>query len=385
MSANKPIQRVAIFSDFFSSLGGTEYYNSLLAEKLSVRGIEVKIFSGEKPRLTYWQELLKAKGLEIISPDEFHGDKSVRDIERHFVTKITNHFRTWEPDVIHSHPAGKLLLSWLELNERPQVPIVATEWTTPSELTSHWFLPEIKNFQDHIKAYIAPCEAVHDGIRNYHGYKGEVRIIPHLIMPPLKKPESPINGSNISVGCVSRFAVEKGLDFLMGAWVKVVKSVPQATLHLYGHGPDEQRLKEMSQCLGIKNSVHFEGVFQPITGIDTVAARHPIFVQPSLFESVPTSVIELMGRGRAIVASSVGGLPELIGGGSPCGVLVNPGDTEALGNALICLITEAGLTSQFQMSAQRKFLDIYNVEKVTDQIIDVYKSVTSPFLPTFEG
>lgn len=70
---------------------------------------------------------------------------------------------------------------------------------------------------------------------------------------------------------------------------------------------------------------------------------------------------------------------------TPCGLLVNPGDTEALGNALICLITEAGLTSQFQTSAQRKFLDIYDVEKVTDQIIDVYKSVTSPMLRTFEA
>ncbi len=386
MVTENRIRRVAIFADFFNSLGGTEYYNALLAENLSARGIDIRVFSGEKPELTYWNEVLRKSGIEIVSPNELYQHKALRDIERHFVTEISSNFDAWQPDVIHSHPAGKLLLSWFELNQHSHVPVIATEWTTPAVFTSHWFLPEIKKFQDNIKAYIAPCEAVHDGIINYHTYSGPVHIIPHLIkVPPFLAEGVPqTQDENFSVGCISRFAVEKGIDFLMGAWAKVVKAVPGATLHLYGHGPDEHRLQEMSQCLGIKESVHFEGVFQPITGIDAIAHRHSIFVQPSLFESIPTSVIELIGRRRAIVASNVGGLPELIGGDAPCGLLVEPGNTEALGDALIYLLRDKDLVKTFQASAQHKFSTAYNIEKVTDQILNVYRSVT-PYLSPGRG
>ncbi len=55
------VQRVALFCDFFSSLGGTEYYNALLATTLRERGLDVRIYIGEKPQLPHWKQLLDAR------------------------------------------------------------------------------------------------------------------------------------------------------------------------------------------------------------------------------------------------------------------------------------------------------------------------------------
>ena len=370
------IKKVAIFSDFFNSLGGTEYYNALLAEKLLQRGIEVKVFVGERPRLDHWPQKLAEHGIQISAPNEFHDDKSSRDIERHFVTDVANALHTWRPDVIHSHPAGKFLLSWFELEGRPDTPVAVTEWTTPSEMTSHWFQPGMQAHKDKIGAYIATCDAVKQGIRNYHKYDGPIYSIPHLIPDPELSETNNTKPNSYSVGCISRLSVEKGLDFLVGAWKKVAFAIPEASLHIYGHGPDEQRLQELARCVGVADNVHLEGTFKPVTGINEVTQKHSFFVQPSLFESIPTSAIELIARGKAMVASCVGGLPELLEYEKKfCGRIVNPADTQGLATAIIDMCSNPELVDAFGKNARRKFEDRYDIEKVLDNIIDVYQGL----------
>ncbi len=368
-------RRVALFCDFLSALGGTEYYNATLAAGLRERGIDVRVFVGEKPRLPYWKHLLEARGIEVSEPPIFHRDLRVRAIEKRFIRRTVESFAGWRPDIIHASPPGKLLVSWFETRDRPDVPLVATEWTTPSPVTAHWYPPELRSFVQEVAAFIATCEAERAGIAAFHGYAGPIHRIAQLVMPLAAGQRWAVNPQNRAVGCVSRFSVEKGIDYLLGAWARIVAAAPGASLHLYGHGPDEARLRSLVLCLGIGDSVHFAGTYPPYTGIDEVAARHTIFVQPSLFEGVPIALVELLARGRAVIATRVGGVPELLAGRPPAGILIPAGSTEAIAEAVTTLFADPVSILAYSRGGREIYARHYDPDAVFAATLEAYRSV----------
>jgi glycosyltransferase involved in cell wall biosynthesis len=368
-------RRVALFCDFLSALGGTEYYNATLATALCERGIDVRVFVGEKPRSPHWKHLLEARGIAVSEPPTFHRDLHARTIEKRFMRRIVESFAGWRPDIIHASPPGKLLVSWFEMRGRPDVPLIATEWTTPSQITAHWYPPELPSFVQQVAAFIATCEAERAGIAAFHGYAGPIHRIAQLVMPLAPGRQCAVDPQNRAVGCVSRFSVEKGIDFLLGAWTRIVAAIPDASLHLYGNGPDEARLRSLALCLGIGNSVHFAGTYPPYSGIDEVAARHTIFVQPSLFEGMPIALVELLARGRAVIATRVGGVPELLAGRPPAGVLIPAGNTEAIAAAVTALLADPVGILAYSRAGPEIYARHYDPDAVLAATLDVYRSV----------
>ncbi len=284
-------------------------------------------------------------------------------------------FATWRPDIIHASPPGKLIVSWLESSARPDIPVIATECTTPSANSAHWFPAELPLFIDEIAAFTTGWEAGRAGIRAFHSFSGPIYLVPQLVTPPTNPERFTIDPANRALGCISRLSVEKGLDYLLGAWVQIVSSMPEASLHIYGQGPDEARLRELADCLGIAGTVHFEGTFEPYVGIDAVAARHTIFVQPSLFEGLPIALLELIARKRVVVATQVGGVPELLGGHPPGGLLVAPASTEAIARAILELASDPDRIAEYSRVAHQKFLTHYDLAASIDAILGIYLAV----------
>ncbi|HUC10309.1 MAG TPA: glycosyltransferase family 4 protein [Stellaceae bacterium] len=368
-------QRVALFCDFFSSLGGTEYCNTLLAAALRERGLDVRIYIGEKPQLPHWKRLLDERQIPVLEPEVFHADRKCRGIEQQFVRRVAEDFATWRPDIIHANPPGKLMVSWLELRAGPDIPVIATECTTPSANSAHWYPAELPLFIDEIAAFTAGWEAGRAGIRAFHRFSGPIYRVPQLVTPPANLERFTIDPANRALGCISRLSVEKGIDYLLGAWVQIVAGLPEASLHLYGQGPDEIRLRELADCLGITDTVHFEGAFEPYVGIDAVAGRHTIFVQPSLFEGLPIALLELIARKRVVIATQVGGVPELLDGHPPAGLLIAPASTEAIANAVLELTGDPERIAEYSRVAHQKFLTHYDFDASIDAILDVYRAV----------
>jgi len=370
------ITKIAFFCDFFSSLGGTENYNLLLIKELIRRGIEVRVYIGERPRRTDWLDRLSKLQVQVKMPGIYHEDLSRRDIEQQFIDEIADEIAAWHPDVIHTHPFKKMAICWLSNSHTDSsIPIVATEWTVPTRNAAHWFEPDTADYINDVSAYIATCKAAAHGIREYHGYKGPIFNIPHLLAHPanpLALPTRSKNGS-FSVGCVARLSVEKGVTFLIGAWRQVLIARPTAKLHLYGHGSDEASLRELCDCLGVGHSVLFEGTFAP-GDISVIAAKHDFFVQPSLFESIPTSTIELMACGRAVIATRVGGLPELVVD-HKTGLLVDVASTDQLSSAILELGDDHKILEKLSENAYEIIAHRYKIQRTVDEILSVYRSV----------
>jgi len=124
----------------------------------------------------------------------------------------------------------------------------------------------------------------------------------------------------------------KGLDVLLKAWRDVVAQVPDARLCLVGEGPLERELRDLARRLGIAESVSFEGGLAS-GGVRAALDRSSLLVLPSRSEGMPRVVLEALSRARPVVASRIGGIPEMIQHGKT-GLLLPPGDAHALAEAL---------------------------------------------------
>jgi len=157
------------------------------------------------------------------------------------------------------------------------------------------------------------------------------------------------------VGVVARLESEKGHPTLFEAWPRVLARVPNAHLLIVGEGSRREALEAQALDLGLMrqqaspsgsvivpvrrttpNSVTFTGRRDDIP---SVTAALDVAVLPSYREAQGLSILEAMALSRPVVASNVGGIPEMIENGAT-GLLVPPHDAEALGDAIARLLTD---------------------------------------------
>jgi glycosyltransferase involved in cell wall biosynthesis len=137
---------------------------------------------------------------------------------------------------------------------------------------------------------------------------------------------------------VGTFSLHKGVTNLIGAMPQVVRRHPDVKLVLAGSGPLEHRLRQLVQRLGLTKSVMFVGR-KSHDQMPQLAAAADVLVSPSLNEGLPRVILEAMATGLPVVATSVGGVPELVIDGRT-GLLVRPGDKSALANALCRILAD---------------------------------------------
>lgn len=161
------------------------------------------------------------------------------------------------------------------------------------------------------------------------------------------------------IGAVTRFHRVKGMDYLVEAFARVVRSFPTAWLVLVGQGPDEAELRERCMRLGVEKRVIFAG-FQP--GVQAYVGTFWVSAVPSLEEGFGLVALEAQALGVPVVASAVGGLPEIVSDGKT-GLLVQPANAGLLAAAIERLLGDPELRrrmgAEARGTAQRFSLDHY--------------------------
>jgi glycosyltransferase involved in cell wall biosynthesis len=160
-----------------------------------------------------------------------------------------------------------------------------------------------------------------------------------------------------------RLVSTKGIKYLIRAMDKV-----DCKLKIMGSGPEERRLKVLISKLGLQNKIELMGHVDEVTKESTMAACK-IFVMPSLFESLGLATAEAMTYGKPIIASSIGGLPEIVGEG---GILVPPKDPDAISTALNKLLHDDVLRAGYSNAALQQ-VDKYSWEHIIPKIESAYE------------
>jgi glycosyltransferase involved in cell wall biosynthesis len=160
-----------------------------------------------------------------------------------------------------------------------------------------------------------------------------------------RRPRRP--GSPATVVSVGRLRAPK--DFLTLVRAVAALEPGSVSLRIAGDGPDRERLVEEIDRLGVAAAVDLLGT-QP--DVDALLESADVFVLSSTSEGLPMSVLEAMAAGLPVVASAVGGVPELVDGET--GVLVPPADPEALAAALARLATDPRLRERLGAAGRRR-------------------------------
>jgi glycosyltransferase involved in cell wall biosynthesis len=173
---------------------------------------------------------------------------------------------------------------------------------------------------------------------------------------------------DLVIGIVSKLWEGKGHRILIRAFQAVQKQIKNAKLVIVGEGYLDKELKSLVQEYDLNKSVLFTG-FQ--MDVSQIMAVFDVAVLPSSFEGMGRVLVEAMAMEKPVIASRVGGIPDLVEHGLQ-GLLVEPGKTEPLQAALVILLTDPVLARQMGKAGRQKALTQFSSQTMVQSIQKVY-------------
>ncbi|HEX3204058.1 MAG TPA: GT4 family glycosyltransferase PelF [Nitrospiraceae bacterium] len=214
------------------------------------------------------------------------------------------------------------------------------------------------------------------------GYRPEQIVVVHngIICPPLKETdddrilhrERGLSPDDVLIGVVCRIARVKGLEYLLDAARDVIARVPRARFVIIGDNsfnPEyREELKRQTARLGMQDRVIFTGFRLDVQKILSSLA---VSVLPSLKEGLSNALLESMAAGLPVVATDVGGNPEVVIDGET-GLLVPAKNPSALAEAICRVLLTPGLRQSFGQAGRRRVLDHFSNERMIRTVERLY-------------
>jgi len=177
-----------------------------------------------------------------------------------------------------------------------------------------------------------------------------------------------INEDDAVIGIVSKLWEGKGHEVLINAFSRIKDEIENAKLIIVGEGYLQDRLNKLVDGLGLKGSVIFTGFKSEVSEI---ISCFDVAVLPSFFEGMGRVLLEAMAMGKPVVASRVGGIPDLVRDNIN-GLLTEPGDEKALYGALKRLLTDRDLAHMMGREGIKSVNEQFSSKVMVRLISDLY-------------
>ena len=194
-----------------------------------------------------------------------------------------------------------------------------------------------------------------------------------LSMRAKKRAELDIQPGQFVVLSVGRLSYEKGHDVLINAIPAILQKYSQTIFIFSGDGPQRPTLENQVDKLDIRQNVVFLGVRNDVRELITAGE---VFVFPSRSEGLGQALLEAMSVGIPVVASNIGGIPEVIENGKS-GVLVTPEKPDAFARAIIELLGNEEQRKNFSSAAHEMVREKYPIQKMFDSYIKLLDPSTT--------
>ena len=312
---------------------------------------------------------LRRLGVRVDVIDEADDEVAVRE--------LAAWLRREEIDLVHAHMYRAEVVG-TRAAVAAGVPVItstvhSSRVRPPSDVAA---LAELTPMMDRL---IVPSEAIEHKVRCEGRDAARFAVIPNGVdlsrfatpgAPTTVRPEFGIPADAPLVGVVARLEAEKGHRFLLDAWASVADAVPSAWLLIVGEGSEADALR--AQCHALPPDARRRVVF---TGrrddISSLTAELCVAALPSLREAQGISILEAMARRRPVVASAVGGIPEVITSGVD-GLLVPPENPAALANAIVSLLRDASLRERVGEAGYQTVAERFSIDAQVRQVEAVY-------------
>jgi glycosyltransferase involved in cell wall biosynthesis len=195
--------------------------------------------------------------------------------------------------------------------------------------------------------------------------RGKIKVIPNGLDDLKKKGYK----EEAKIGFIGGLNRQKGVDVLIDAYKKIIKSHSSLKLEIMGDGPLREKMKKRAKWA--KDRINFLGLRSDIAPI---LSSWKILIVPSRSESFGQVVIEAAMLSKPVVATNVGGLPEVVGD-NITGLLVNNDNPDALARAVIYLLARPKKIKIMGIKARKRFEKFFTAERMIAEIEKVYKKI----------
>jgi N-acetyl-alpha-D-glucosaminyl L-malate synthase BshA len=367
----------------YASVGGSGIVATELGKALAVRGHQVHFISTETPfRLGEFQAGLSFH--QVLTPTYplFREPQYLLSL----ANRIVQVSREFELDVIHAHyavphaTAAFLSRQVLAATGSGRVPRVVTtlHGTDITLVGNDPSYSEIVAFSiDRSDRVTAVSASLRESTLTELGVTSDIRVIPNFLdcgvhrrlpRPDLHKRFTCGREETKLVIHVSNFRPVKRTDAVLAVFDRIRQRLP-ARLLMVGDGPDQGAAYRLARELGIAPLVDFLGAQEEVLPLLSIA---DVFLLPSAQESFGLAALEAMACEVPVIASRVGGLPEVIEHGVT-GFLHPPGALDEMAESAIALMTDADLHRRVAAAACRRVREDFCAERVVPLYEDCYR------------
>jgi glycosyltransferase involved in cell wall biosynthesis len=372
-------------------MGGPALHVSYLSAGLRDRGYETILVAGSvgqgEQSMAYVAEEL---GVPVVTIPHLHREISpVRDLLA--TVRLARIIRAERPAILHTHTAkaGAVGRVAALLAGRRRPPIIVHTfhghvlrgyfgrfWTGVFRLLERWLAritdalvavsPEVR---DELVAFgVAPASkfrVIRLGIEldERLDRDGAARAETRRVMG--------IGDERFVMGWIGRMTAVKRTDIVLRSFSRLKDEGVDAVLCMVGDGPDRRSVEDLAGELGVMRDSLFPG-YQEDVG--PFFAAFDVFVLPSGNEGTPVTAIEALASGCPVVATRVGGVPDVVTDGED-GFLVEPGDVEELAARLAQLANDPDLRGRMGAAGRERMRSRYAVDRLIDDIDRLYRDL----------
>jgi len=350
--------------------GGAEQYIALLASSLDRELFEPAVCFRVGGALDGFEKRLAASGVRAVRIPEISAGRVLRTL------------RSERPDIFHlnlpssydcgfGYPAVLAVIAGCK-------GVVATEHLPMIRTRKLGVLKRL--FARFVDRFITVSQANVPYLRAHGVPRGKIVVIRNGVQTrdgeagPDRAEPSPWGGSpdEFRVGFVGSLTGRKGLAVALRA-VEILKNeTPPVRFLLVGDGELRHSLEETAKSKGLADRVTFLGYRDDARGI---MKSFDVLILPSSMEGLPLVILEAMAEGLPVVATKVYGIPEVVVEGET-GLLIEPGDAEALAESIRRLAGDPELRSGMGRRGRRRIREEFNCRKMAEETERVYLSLT---------
>ena len=370
--------------DIGGQFGGAERFGVELGLQLQKLGHDVTICSFFRTggnQEAEWEKRILNAGLGLMTLQPWRGRNHFGDFLQSIITLVKT-CRESPPMVVHSHFqlgtfAAIALKKCLNVEVCIRTAHLASEWEKgwlgkAKSSAAHYFYPRYLDIQIGVSREIVDALC-----KNYkHGTKMlPARLIYNGINmgteSPLR-PESQKKSSSFTIGSVGRLTEQKGFSDLISATAIAQKQIPNLRLILVGEGELRESLQDGAEKLGIEDYVTFTG---KVSNVKDYLKQFDLFISSSLWEGLPTVIMEAMLAGVPVVATSIPGSIDLVTPGVN-GWLASPNKPDHLAEVIVDALLNPEHRESYRRAAAVSVKE-FSLERIAEKYQALYIEIMS--------
>ena len=277
-----------------------------------------------------------------------------------------------KPGVIHVMTPDPSSIIFIRAGHSLRIPILYQELGIP------FHPPGYESFYERFTSVLPLCSeiaalspALAKLCREVAPPETPVSVLPVMTdhVPPAPK----VTGTDTVFGFAGRVETAKGVTELTEAFGVAHRSARGIKLYVAGAGSKLNEIIDRAAALGADSSFQHLGVYESPQGRIDFLRKIDVLVLPSYTEGTPNSIVEAMSRGLPVIASAVGGIPDMLG--KDAGLLVPVGDAKALADAMLLLAGDPELRARMGRAARERYERMFSPEVVLPRLLQTYEDL----------